>query len=117
MVFEHVDKLKQEYTDKFVEVDTERPELARFKGHVGQVKTVNHSGRALVEFHEYHLNIGWYDIEVDYLKVVDPPQPTQALRSRMSFLMSSCHASFWMERKASTYFLPSGISFSTNPTR
>jgi len=37
---------------------------------VGLVRTVNMSGRALVEFDAYD-NIGWYDIEVDYLKVVD----------------------------------------------
>ena len=42
------------------------------------MKTVNMSGRALVEFADYHLNIGWYDIEVDYLKVVDKPLPATA---------------------------------------
>jgi hypothetical protein len=50
------------------------PELARFEGHVGQVKTVNMSGRALVEF-DCWANIGWYDIELDYLKVVPKPEP------------------------------------------
>src|SRR5690606_30110321 len=60
----------------YVVVDVERPELARFRDLVGQVKTVNMSGRALVEFANYHLNIGWYDIDLDYLKVVDKPLPT-----------------------------------------
>lgn len=76
MVFDHVDKIKREYTDKYVVVDAVRPELARFQQQVGRVKTVNMSGRALVEFQNYLLNTGWYDIEIDYLKVVDKPQPS-----------------------------------------
>lgn len=75
MVFADIEKLKQQYTDKYVVVDGERPELARFRDLVGQVKTVNMSGRALVEFQNYHLNIGWYDIALDFLKVVDKPLP------------------------------------------
>lgn len=75
MVFPNIEKIKQEYTDKYVVVDPQRPELARFADVVGQVKTVNMSGRALVEFLEYHLNIGWYDIELEFLKVVDKPLP------------------------------------------
>ena len=77
MAFDHIEKIKREYTDKYVMVDGDRPELARFKGEVGQVKTVNMSGRALVEFVDYHLNIGWYDIDLDYLKVVDKPAPKE----------------------------------------
>ena len=76
MVFEHIEKLKQQYTDKYVEVDHQRPELRRFKGMTGTVKTVNMSGRALVEFDSYN-NIGWFDIDVDYLKVVDAPRPKE----------------------------------------
>ena len=75
MVAEDIERIKREYTDKYVVVDSERPELARFRDHVGQVKTVNMSGRALVEFIDYHLNIGWFDIDLDYLKVVDKPAP------------------------------------------
>jgi hypothetical protein len=75
MVFPNIEKIKQDYTDKYVMVDPQRPELARFANAVGQVKTVNMSGRALVEFLDYHLNIGWYDIELEYLKVVDKPLP------------------------------------------
>lgn len=72
MVFEHIEKLKQEFTDKFVIVDEGRPELRRFSGLTGTVKTVNMSGRALVEF-DGRNNIGWFDIEIDYLKVIDQP--------------------------------------------
>ena len=32
------------------------------------------NGRALVEF-DHHANIGWFDIDVDYLKVIDRPLP------------------------------------------
>ena len=77
MVYPQIDKIKQEYTDKYVVVDGKRPELARFNEMVGQVKTVNMSGRALVEFQDYHLNIGWYDIDLDFLKVVDKPEPKE----------------------------------------
>ena len=60
---ERVEELKREYTDKYVVVDASRPELARFRGLTGMIKTVNMSGRALVEFDGYN-NIGWYDIEL-----------------------------------------------------
>src|SRR5215471_16671768 len=75
MVGEQNDLLKEKYTDKYVVVDGERPELARFRDVVGQVKTVNMSGRALVEFLDYNINIGWYDIDPSFLKVVDKPVP------------------------------------------
>ena len=75
MPFEQVEQKKRQYTDKYVVVDASRPELARFRDMVGQVKTVNMSGRALVEFSDYHLNIGWYDIDPDFLKIVDKPAP------------------------------------------
>ena len=74
-VVEQIEKMKREYTDKYVVVDATRPELARFRDVVGRVKTVNMSGRALVEFDDYHLNIGWYDIDPEFLKVVDKPPP------------------------------------------
>lgn len=78
MVAEQIEKMKRQYTDKFVVVDAARPELARFRDVVGQVKTVNMSGRALVEFLDYHLNTGWYDIDLAFLKVVDKPLPKSA---------------------------------------
>jgi len=75
MFTDQIEKMKREYTDKFVLVDPARPELARFRDVVGRVKTVNMSGRALVEFDDYHLNIGWYDIDPAFLKVIDQPPP------------------------------------------
>ena len=77
MVFGHIEKLKRQYTDKFVVVDDNCPELRRFDGMTGTVRTVNMSGRALVEFDAYN-NIGWYDIDIDFLKVVEAPLPKAA---------------------------------------
>ena len=79
MVFEQIEKLKQDYTDKYVAVDASRPELARFKDAVGQVKTVNMSGRALVQFQG--VDVSWYDIELDFLKVVDKP-PEESVQKK-----------------------------------
>jgi hypothetical protein len=78
MFADQVERMKRDYTDKYVLVDASRPELARFRDVVGRVKTVNMNGRALVEFDDYHLNIGWYDIAPEYLKVVDQPPPKPA---------------------------------------
>ncbi|HEX3656256.1 MAG TPA: hypothetical protein VHV55_10635 [Pirellulales bacterium] len=75
--FEQIEDLKRQYTDKYVLVDTSRPELRRFQGETGRVKTVNMSGRALVQF-DMANNIGWYDIGLDFLRVVDGPQAKPA---------------------------------------
>jgi hypothetical protein len=72
MPFDQVERLKKEYTDKYVEVDGTVPELRRFQGLTGVVKTVNMGGRALVQF-DHPVDISWYDIEPSYLKVVDKP--------------------------------------------
>src|SRR6476469_4847159 len=74
MIFEHIEKLKHQFTDNYDVVDESRPELQRFKGLTGAVKTVNFSGKALVEFDGYN-NIGWYDIDPAFLKVVPKPAP------------------------------------------
>jgi len=74
---ERIELLKDEYTDQYVMVDAGRPEFARFKGLVGQVRTINMNGHALVEF-EGRNDRGRYDIELDYLKVVDKPAPKPA---------------------------------------
>jgi len=78
---EHVEKLKREYTDQYVVVDEQRPELRRFKGMTGTVKTVNMNGRALVEF-DGNNNRGWYDIDIDFLKVIDEPLPKEEKPAR-----------------------------------
>lgn len=72
-MFGNVEQSKTLYTDKYVMLSDPQPRLKRFAGLVGQVKTVNMSGRALVEWLDYHDNIGWYDIEIGQLKVVEKP--------------------------------------------
>ncbi|MFN9198896.1 MAG: hypothetical protein ACK5WR_12580, partial [Planctomycetaceae bacterium] len=69
MSFAAVEQLKAQYTDKLVEVDPSVPELRRFKGLVGTVKTVNMNGRLLVQF-DHPVDIGWYDIDPAYLRIV-----------------------------------------------
>lgn len=77
MSFETVERLKREYTDKWVTVDTGTPELKRFVGLSGRIKTVNMNGRALVQF-DNPVDISWYDIDLSYLKVIDAPLPKKA---------------------------------------
>ena len=72
MSFDQVETLKKQLTDKYVVVDAAVPELRRFKGLTGTIKTVNFSGRALVQF-DGPADIGWYDIDPSYLQVIDAP--------------------------------------------
>jgi len=68
MLPEQVEELKRQYTDKHVIVDQTRPELGRFRHMTGRIKTINMNGRALVQF-DGDNNRGWYDIELEFLKV------------------------------------------------
>jgi hypothetical protein len=68
-----IEKLQQQYTDQYVMVDAARPELARFAGIPGQIKTINMNGRALVQFD--WADLGWHDIALDWLKIIDKPAP------------------------------------------
>jgi hypothetical protein len=62
--------LKREWTDRYVEVNPDRPELKRFAGIVGRVITVNFNNKAVVDFQDG----GWYDITAatEYLRPLDP---------------------------------------------
>jgi hypothetical protein len=64
--------LKREWTDQFVTVNEERPELRRFAGVVGRVITVNCNLKALVDFQDG----AWYDItaSTDFLRKLDPAE-------------------------------------------
>lgn len=73
-MFDVIERLKSEWTDKYVVISSPAPELARFAKSTGQVKTVNMNGRCLVEFDQYN-NIGWYDIDPSALKIVPKPLP------------------------------------------
>ena len=77
MSIAQAERLKAELTDKYVVVSEGVPELRRFAGLTGTVKTVNMSCRALVQF-DGPVDIGWYDIDPAYLKVVTAPQPKKA---------------------------------------
>jgi len=70
--FAQLDQLKRDWTDQFVTVNADRPELKRFAGIVGRVVTVNYSGKALVDFQDG----GWYDItaSTEFLNRVDPAE-------------------------------------------
>lgn len=56
--FDKAEDLKREWTDQFVKVNPEQPELKRFAELVGRVVSVNYSGKALIDFADG----GWYDI-------------------------------------------------------
>src|SRR5258708_6297727 len=64
------ESLKREWTDQYVEVRPEQPELQRFKGVVGRVVTVNCNNKAIIDFQDG----GWYDITASeqYLRKLDP---------------------------------------------
>jgi hypothetical protein len=76
-MFDVIERLKAEWTDKYVVVASRAPELARFASTTGIVKTVNMNGRCLVEFDQFN-NIGWYDIDPSCLKIVPKPLPKPA---------------------------------------
>ncbi len=78
MVIEQFEKAKADYTDKYVALAGDRPVYARFAGLVGQVKTVNISGRALVEWLGHDEDIGWNDVDLNHLKVVSKSVPVAA---------------------------------------
>ena len=73
-MFDVIERLKTEWTDKYVVVASAAPELARFAEATGTVRTVNMNGRCLVEFDQFN-NIGWYDIDPAHLKIVTEPRP------------------------------------------
>ena len=76
-MFDVIERLKAEWTDKYVVVDSPAPELARFAKATGFVKTVNMNGRCLVEFDQFN-NVGWYDIDPSALRIVSKPAPKPA---------------------------------------
>ena len=69
MSIERAEQLKRELTDRHVKVAPGVPELRRFEGLTGLVRTVNMNCRALVEF-DGLADIAWYDIDPQYLTVV-----------------------------------------------
>ncbi len=70
--FAITEALQREWTDQFVQVNPERPELKRFAGVVGRVVTVNWNNKAVIDFQDG----GWYDItaSTEYLTKLDPAE-------------------------------------------
>jgi hypothetical protein len=85
MSIQLAESLKQKLTGQWVVVDATVPELRRFAQWTGQVKTVNMNCRALVEF-DGPADIGWYDIDPEYLTIVDGPRPksTPAVKAKVT---------------------------------
>ncbi|MFQ3593821.1 MAG: hypothetical protein SNJ82_11640 [Gemmataceae bacterium] len=66
-----VTQLKAQWTDQYVTVAPNRPELTRFAGRVGRVVTVNFNARAIVDFADG----AWYDLDpADLIVVTDESQ-------------------------------------------
>jgi hypothetical protein len=67
-----IEALRREWTDQYVSVKPERPELWRFANIVGRVVTVNSNGKAVIDFQDG----GWYDVSAstDFLTKLDPAQ-------------------------------------------
>ena len=78
-----LETLRSEWTDRFVRVNPNRPELQRFGDTIGRVVTVNWSGKAIIDFQDG----GWYDITASeqYLTRVDPEEA----KAKFDFKMNS----------------------------
>ena len=74
------ESLKTEWTDQFVQVRPERPELQRFAGIVGRVVTVNYNGKAVIDFQDG----GWYDINAseDFLTKLSAADATAKFNAK-----------------------------------
>jgi hypothetical protein len=64
------ERLVREWTDQFVNVSPDRPELKRFAGIVGRVVTVNWNNKAVVDFQDG----GWYDLSPEWLRKLTPDE-------------------------------------------
>lgn len=53
-----IERLQTEWTDRYVRIRGDRPELKRFAGRVGRVITVNFNGKAIIDFADG----AWYDV-------------------------------------------------------
>lgn len=71
-----VERLKREWKDRRVAVESSSPSLHRFRDRTGTVLTVNMNGRALVRF-DGLADIGWYDISLADLRPVAIPPPPE----------------------------------------
>ena len=77
-LFTRIDDLRRRWTDQYVTVKPERPELQRFANIVGRIVTVNCNGKAVIDFQDG----GWYDITAseEYLNVLPAAEACEYLR-------------------------------------
>jgi hypothetical protein len=75
MTSDKLEKLCARWLDQYVAVDASVPTLGRFAGMVGQVKMINQSGRALVQF--VGSDSSRYDIDPAHLTITAPPPPPE----------------------------------------
>jgi hypothetical protein len=73
MSIQRAEELKREWTDRHVRIRRGVPELQRFDGLVGQVRTVNMNCRLLIEF-DTPADISWYDIDPQFVTLVESVQ-------------------------------------------
>jgi hypothetical protein len=64
-----IEELKRRFTGRRVVVDPQRPELRRWAGVQGRIKTINQNGAALVEFDDP--DHAWHDISLRHLQMVE----------------------------------------------
>ena len=79
--FEAVERLKAEWTGRVVRVREGLPHLKRFAGRDGLVKTVNMTGRLLVQFGDGKgVDSAWYDLEIEEVEPIgdEPPDAPTA---------------------------------------
>lgn len=74
MSIQQAEDLKREWTDRYVTVRAGVPELRRFDGLIGQVKTVNMNCRLLIQF-DTPADISWYDIDPHFVVKAKPATP------------------------------------------
>jgi hypothetical protein len=75
-------QLQREWTDQYVRVKPERPELRRFADLIGRVVAVNWNGKALIDFQDG----GWYDITAssEFLTKVDPAEAKAKFNAKVN---------------------------------
>jgi hypothetical protein len=78
----HHEELKREWTDQYVQVNPNRPELKRFANIVGRVVTVNWNNKAVIDFQDG----GWYDITCspECLTRLDPAEAKAKYNSKVN---------------------------------
>lgn len=63
------EQLKREWTDQYIKVNADRPELKRWADVIGRVVTVNWNNKAVIDFQDG----GWYDVTAssEFLTKID----------------------------------------------